>query len=239
MRQPTVKTYRVTTFAQLHEILSCYRPHGGVSWCYRGQPNATWHIIPKAGRSDYFTGQDLGRLHHWRNQAIAYLPELPINDWECLAIAQHHGLATRLLDWTLNPLVAAYFAADSLHDIDGMLYCFFPQIYVDTRIAALEGIDRVAAYKPRAVSLRIVRQAGIFTYHPQPNTPLTPMEAPKALTGPDLIGIVVAAEFKQSLLETLNVYGINQVNLFPDLDGLSRQVNWETSVQVEKRNAHA
>jgi hypothetical protein len=234
-----MKTYRVTTFAELHEVLSCHRPHGGVSWCYRGQPDARWSIIPKAGRPDYFTGRDLGRLHHWRDQAIAYLPELPINDWECLAIAQHHGLATRLLDWTLNPLVAAYFAADSLREVDGMLYCFFPQIYVDTGIATLEAIDRVAAYQPRALSLRIVRQAGVFTYHPQPNAPLTPTEVPAPLNGPDLIGIVVAAEFKQSLLETLNIYGINQVNLFPDLDGLSRQVNWETGVQVEKRKAHA
>ncbi len=87
--------------------------------------------------------------------------------------------------------------------------------------------------------MRIVRQAGVFTYHPQPNEPLTPTDVPVPLNGPDLIGIVVAAEFKQCLLETLNIYGINQVNLFPDLDGLSRQVNWETRVQVEKRKAHA
>jgi len=52
-----------------------------------------------------------------------------------------------------------------------------------------------------------------------------------------LIGILIAAEFKLSLLETLNIYGINQVNLFPDLDGLSRQVNWETRLQVEKHKA--
>ena len=60
---------------------------------------------------------------------------------------------------------------------------------------------------------------------------------PGPLNGPDLIGILIAAEFKLSLLETLNIYGINQVNLFPDLDGLSRQVNWETRLQVEKHKA--
>jgi hypothetical protein len=37
-------------------------------------------------------------------------------------------------------------------------------------------------------------------------------------------------------LRRLDIYGINQVNLFPDLDGLSRHINWETRVMVEKRD---
>jgi FRG domain len=84
-------------------------PMRGSGWVYRGQPDSSYMLVPKAGRPPFQSLDDLRMFDEWRRKAVAYLPTLPHSEWEALAIAQHHGLATRLLDWTFKYAVAALF----------------------------------------------------------------------------------------------------------------------------------
>lgn len=90
--------------------------------------------VPKAGVIPFidFVKEEIRSHDIFKNQVVANVASLPRNSWEVLALAQHHGLPTRFLDLTRNPLVALYFAVrNPEHDgTTSAVYAFIKQTIV-------------------------------------------------------------------------------------------------------------
>ena len=226
-----MKTYKIKSFSDLHE-----RVEENVDRLtfYRGHRDINWVLKPKVGRFKFKPGESItdierGMLLDFRDRAIPFLEQEPKDDWDWLSIAQHYGLPTRLLDWTKNILVAAFFAADEAHDGDSTIYAFYPDLH--TRLhygrGPFEIKDGIYPYNPRHNSRRVIAQQGCFTIYSNPEE-----EAPSD----QLARYVIPNNYRERLKLLLNRYGINRSTLFPDLDGLTRYIEWGWLSDREQRD---
>lgn len=203
------------------------KPRG--RWVFRGHSDINYTLIPSVGRgpyaSKYTKKYDREMFKMFRREAHGFLGLLPSSEWDWLALAQHHGLPTRLLDWTHNVLVALYFAVESNAETDGQIFALYglaeaPETVLES--SPFE-IPSPVKYYPNIVSPRIRAQEGLFVACAELEIPLD-QTLPKAAR----IDVVrVPAGRKRHLLYELFRIGIHRAALFPDLDGLAARIRWQ------------
>jgi hypothetical protein len=214
-------SHRVTSISQLHEIVTRFDPRYAI---YRGEPNSTFSLVPRIARLNPLLGSvragEIEAFEKFKNRATSMLEVVPADDWDWLTLAQHHGLPTRLLDWTRNPLVAAFFATVGSEDADRVIWVIPDQLRVVGRRTHLNPftIRRVLKLFPRALSRRVQAQQAMFTAHPPPFTACDKTLPVKRI----LIDKEAVAVWQRQL----SLYGMNYESLFPDLDGLARHITW-------------
>lgn len=86
---------------------------------FRGVSNRERPLLPGAyWRSGVDNDTEETLAVEFQRRGRAYLDPVPQDDWEWYFLMRHHGLPTRLLDWTANPVTAAYFALRGLDKED-------------------------------------------------------------------------------------------------------------------------
>ena len=113
---------------------------------YRGQANAKHSLLPTMGREPQLLEREVAILNRFKQDAPKVLANQPKSEWDWLFLARHHGLASRLLDWSESPLIGLYFAVSefagpagnrpqSIEDerVDGTVFCLLPTLLNDRR----------------------------------------------------------------------------------------------------------
>jgi hypothetical protein len=220
------------------------RATGETTW-YRGQADYDWDLKPRVARNRGYLKGEVDMLKEFRRDALPRVRERPRTRWEWVFLAQHYGLPTRLLDWTENPLIGLYFAAETQADgasgpLDGALFELDPArlnkaAFADApRVVMFDDDEFLGAYLPgeatgpqqgpiAAVAARsfdrIVAQVGTFTVNHREHVDLEAVHH-----GRYVRRVRIPAVAKPRILAELSDMNINASTVYPDLSHLADHV---------------
>lgn len=255
---------RETEVRSLGELIDRVTPEKPDPVTGRRRDSCVYHGSADAGRTLLTSLDRLGGVkpphtktgleeHILRNFARYSRPHLQhaTNEWELLVAAQHHGVPTRLLDWSYSPLVAAHFATLGDARADRVIWRLdwkrvhrkfgFPELalliddlhrlvgrdgeFTPWRLIA-EGRNAkpfACMIEPPTLDARIAAQAATFTLASTTRLSFEKFLEEQKLEGA-LTRYVIPAEKVAKMRDQLDIVGIDERRLFPDLDGVAAAI---------------
>ncbi len=232
-----MKTHKIDSYSALVQLIErrYFKEQSG-RWIFRGHSKRSYKLIPSVSRLVHTSSSrsklERSLLGQFKRQAIPYLTRVPSNDFEWLASAQHHGLPTRLLDWSLNPQVALYFAVSENQDDDAVVFALRATTRIgDQSVRTKDPLDlhTLRKFTPSIVTSRLAAQEGLFTIHIDLDVPLEE----ESRDDWELEAICIPASLKKRLAYLLFRLGVHYSSLFPGIDGLAQHIRWTHTVSPE------
>jgi FRG domain len=211
-------------------------------WWFRGHADSAWKLLPFVRRG-YSRKQEQYLVNEFYVRAGSRYDNCPGQEdyagW--LALMQHYGLPTRLLDWSASPLIAAFFAIqpsnvasdaciwafapgrfNKWQGFESLLYPLNAESLRDLLRPAFKGVDetdKIIAAMPIETDARMQVQQGSFTVHASDNS-LDEMAGSSSW----LYKFAIPAEAKPKVARELELMGFRLGDLFPDLGNLAAEL---------------
>ncbi len=231
------------------------------NWAFRGQADARWPLLSALSRQflnfkispGEWLDQEERILRIFKRKAHHFLEHPPGvgAEFEWLALMQHHGAPTRLLDFTWSPYVAAFFALERA-TVDAAVWAVNPAEirYVEKQTIAGNAIHplemdprREGNYRkhfmeaktpfcwvgePEAMNRRLIAQSGTFVVPGTVDRPVEDILSGYQNPKQALVKFVLPlAAVRDKGIRELYRMNITYATLFPDLDGLARSLALE------------
>ena len=227
----------------------------GRRFIFRGTRRSDWLLQSKFQRvwRDLAPNQrariHLDQVKAFRDECMRHGIDAEVysSDMELEAFGQHNGLPTRLLDWSLNPLVASFFAcSDALFNpADQATYLVVHALRVDSPVWSnqQEAIEIVSVNRKN--NERALRQQGVFTYDRSRSEDieaylLTCVDADVfddiEQHGPVLTHFELPRSEASTAIDQMDLYGISFTSLFPDGTGLAQSAQLKAILSTMKRS---
>ncbi len=208
---------------------------------YRGQMDVRWKLQTTFHREVLtlkFTIQDylthiIPEVHYhisaWQNEIIDL--QKPDEFGAFLALLRHHGFPTPLLDWTLSPYIAAYFAFRDINDRNPQ--CDHVRISIFDYQSWLTSFEQIldlrdpkqyiSVFRPYAkYNSRIIPQRGTYTVTNVSDMAAYIQQRSSELKKIFLREVTLPVTERTKVMRELNLVGLNEMSLFPGLDGICR-----------------
>lgn len=215
---------------------------------FRGHSDKGWDLIPSVQRGNYAKEEvEQFMANDFYMRACVSMKERPSQNY-CgwITMMQHFGLPTRLLDWSLSPLIALFFATNDYEkypDKDGCIWILRPgllneleefgsYIYPMDKYTVVDMIkpafkttrnnmavkDKIIACYPVEYNMRIYTQQSAFTVH-NSKRKITDFKNENLLKQ-----YIIPAKYKKEILSELNICGITLRNVYPDIEHIAQEL---------------